>query len=75
MDALRAADEVFITGTTVEITPVVAIDQQKVADGIIGPITQQLQEAFERKFLSIFKLQLPALIHENHTMGFNIHAN
>jgi D-alanine transaminase len=51
LDALRTADEVFITGTTVEITPVVVIDQQKVADGFIGPITVQLQEAFERKFL------------------------
>jgi D-alanine transaminase len=51
LDALRTADEVFITGTTVEITPVIAINRQKVADGAIGPITQQLQEAFERKFL------------------------
>jgi D-alanine transaminase len=51
LDALRTADEVFITGTTVEITPVVVIDQQKVADGFIGPITRQLQEAFEQKFL------------------------
>ncbi|QGQ97368.1 D-amino-acid transaminase [Paenibacillus psychroresistens] len=52
LDALRSADEVFITGTTVEVTPVVAIDQQKVADGVIGPITERLQEAFELKFLS-----------------------
>jgi D-alanine transaminase len=51
LDALLTADEVFITGTTVEITPVIAIDQQKIADGAIGPITKQLQGAFEQKFL------------------------
>jgi D-alanine transaminase len=51
LNALRTADEVFITGTTAEITPVIAIDQQKVANGTIGPITRQLQETFERKFL------------------------
>jgi D-alanine transaminase len=52
LDELRSADEVFITGTTVEITPVVEIDHRKVADGSIGPITRQLQEAFERSFLA-----------------------
>jgi D-alanine transaminase len=48
---LRSADEVFITGTTVEITPVTEIDHQLIANGLIGPITRKLQEAFERKFL------------------------
>jgi D-alanine transaminase len=52
LDELRSADEVFITGTTVEITPVIEINHQKVAEGNIGPITQQLQEAFERRFLA-----------------------
>jgi D-alanine transaminase len=52
LKTLLTADEVFITGTTVEITPVIAIDHQQVADGLIGPVTLQLQEAFERKFLS-----------------------
>jgi D-alanine transaminase len=51
LEALRTADEVFITGTTVEVTPVIQIDFQKVADGSIGSITRQLQVAFERKFL------------------------
>lgn len=51
LDALLTADEVFITGTTVEITPVTIIDQQKIADGAAGPITRLLQAAFERKFL------------------------
>ena len=51
LEALRTADEVFITGTTVEVTPVIAIDHAKVANGLIGSITLQLQQAFELKFL------------------------
>lgn len=51
LDALLAADEVFITGTTVEVTPVIAINQQNITDGIIGPITLQLQDLFEQKYL------------------------
>lgn len=51
LEALRTADEVFITGTTVEITPVTAIDHAKVANGMLGAVTLQLQEEFERKFL------------------------
>jgi D-alanine transaminase len=48
---LRSADEVFITGTTAEITPVIEIDHQPIANGSVGPITRKLQEAFERKFI------------------------
>ncbi|MFN0223385.1 MULTISPECIES: D-amino-acid transaminase [Paenibacillus] len=46
LDELRAADEVFITGTTVEVTPVIAIDGQPVAGGLPGPVTRRLQDAF-----------------------------
>jgi D-alanine transaminase len=48
---LCSADEVFITGTTVEITPVIKIDHEPIANGQMGPITRKLQEALERKFL------------------------
>jgi D-alanine transaminase len=44
---LLEADEVFITGTTVEIMPVIRIDGQAVANSLPGPITLKLQEAFE----------------------------
>jgi D-alanine transaminase len=47
LEELAAADEVFITGTTVEITPVVAVDGRAVAGGLPGPVTRKLQEAFE----------------------------
>lgn len=52
LDELRAANEVFITGTTVEVTPVISIDGAPVADGKPGPNTRKLQHEFE-KTLSI----------------------
>jgi D-alanine transaminase len=44
---LAEADEAFITGTTSEITPIVAVDGRPVGDGKPGPVTRRLQEAFE----------------------------
>lgn len=46
LDQLYGADEVFITGTTVEVTPVLSIDGQPVGSGSPGKITRKLQEAF-----------------------------
>jgi D-alanine transaminase len=43
---LRGADEVFLTGTTVEIVPVVAVDGAAVGKGAPGPVTQRLARAF-----------------------------
>jgi branched-subunit amino acid aminotransferase/4-amino-4-deoxychorismate lyase len=41
------ADEVFLTATNKNIVPVVKIDGQKVAEGKVGKITQQLMEDFQ----------------------------
>ena len=40
------ADEVFLTGTTVEVLAVVRIDGKMIGDGRPGPITQRLAERF-----------------------------
>jgi branched-chain amino acid aminotransferase len=45
-DELYIADEVFLTGTAAEITPVREIDHRKVGRGEVGPMTRRLQEAF-----------------------------
>lgn len=45
-EALYSADEVFMTGTAAEITPVRSVDRKPVADGRPGPITRALQDAF-----------------------------
>ena len=45
-DALYVADEVFLTGTAAEVTPVREIDDRQIGNGTRGPITTALQEAF-----------------------------
>lgn len=55
VDELKAADEVFITSTTQEVTPVSSVDGERIADGSKGRITQVIQEGFDQK---IHKLNL-----------------
>ncbi len=43
---LYIADEVFLTGTAAEITPIRSVDRIPVGSGEPGPITRRLQEAF-----------------------------
>lgn len=43
-----AASEAFLTSTTMEVFPLVAIDQQPIGNGRPGPVTTQLAEAFRR---------------------------
>jgi branched-chain amino acid aminotransferase len=44
---LYLADEVFFTGTAAELVPVREIDDHTVGDGQPGPITRELQRAFD----------------------------
>ena len=45
---LYVADEIFLTGTAAEITPVVEVDDRKVGTGEVGEITRQLQDLYFR---------------------------
>ncbi len=45
-EQLYAAEEIFLTGTAVEITPVRKVDHVPVGDGGRGPVTRRVQEAF-----------------------------
>jgi branched-chain amino acid aminotransferase len=45
-EALYTADEVFMTGTAAEITPVRSVDRKTVGTGQPGPVTRALREAF-----------------------------
>jgi branched-chain amino acid aminotransferase len=43
---LYVCDEVFFTGTAVEVAPVVAVDHRPVGSGEIGPISQKLRTLY-----------------------------
>jgi D-alanine transaminase len=45
---LKSADEVMLAGTTIEVLPVVRIDEHPVVSGRPGPMTRRLQAAFRR---------------------------
>jgi branched-chain amino acid aminotransferase len=45
-EMLYTADEVFLTGTASEVTPVRSVDKITVGTGKPGPITQQMQRAY-----------------------------
>ncbi|WP_409421496.1 branched-chain amino acid transaminase [Pseudaeromonas sp. ZJS20] len=45
-EALYLADEIFMTGTAAEVTPVRSVDQMQIGAGCRGPITEQIQKAF-----------------------------
>ncbi|MBC1456715.1 D-amino-acid transaminase [Listeria newyorkensis] len=48
---LAAADEVFISSTTIEVTPIIEIDGKVVGDGKRGPITKKLHDAFTKEIM------------------------
>src|SRR5439155_786320 len=45
-DELYIAEEVFMTGTAAELTPIREVDDRQVGSGKPGPITKDLQAAF-----------------------------
>src|SRR5215470_2419805 len=45
-DELYTADEIFLSGTAAEITPVRDVDHRKIGKGEAGPITRRVQESF-----------------------------
>jgi branched-chain amino acid aminotransferase len=45
-EMLYLCDELFMTGTAAEVTPVRSVDRIAVGDGRRGPVTERLQEEF-----------------------------
>ena len=45
-EELKKADEVFLTGTAAEITPVIKIESKKIGDGKAGEITTQVMNTY-----------------------------
>jgi len=48
MEVLFRADEVFLTGTTIEVLGVVAVNGKVIGAGVVGPITKQISERFRQ---------------------------
>ncbi|MDR7077743.1 D-alanine transaminase [Neobacillus niacini] len=46
---LDEAEEVFLSSTTAEVTPIIGINGKKIREGVPGPITKKLQELFEKE--------------------------
>jgi branched-chain amino acid aminotransferase len=55
-DQLLTADEVFLTSTTREILPVVAIDDATVGSGSPGPVTLRLLQAYRARVKTLLSL-------------------
>jgi len=45
-DDLYVADEIFLTGTAAEVTPIREVDHRVIGNGARGPVTEELQTAF-----------------------------
>jgi branched-chain amino acid aminotransferase len=45
-DDLYVADEIFLTGTAAEVTPIREVDHRAIGSGSRGPVTKALQEAY-----------------------------
>jgi len=46
---LLGADEAFLTSTTRELVPIVRVDNHTIGEGVPGPVTKGLLQAFRRK--------------------------
>ena len=46
---MYSADEIFVTGTMGEITPVLEVDGRVIGNGETGPVTLKMQELFAFK--------------------------
>lgn len=50
-ERLRAADEIWLTGATKGIAPVVQLDGRPVGAGVPGPVWQKVAQTFEQKIV------------------------
>jgi len=57
---LATADEMFITSTTRELSPVVNVDGRAVGSGKPGPVTRQLLELYQRRAQELTRAAVPS---------------
>lgn len=49
LDEVFAADEAFLTSTTRGVLPIVELDEHKIGDGTVGPVTSELMRLFRQQ--------------------------
>lgn len=47
IEELKSADEVILMGTTIEVMPVVKVDEAVIGSGAPGPVSRKLQKAYK----------------------------
>jgi D-alanine transaminase len=47
-EQLQIPDEIFVTSTTLEITPIIRVDNIQIKEGTPGSVTKALQERFKQ---------------------------
>ena len=53
LESFLCADEVFLSGTTAEVMPVIRIDDRRIANGGPGPVAKRLRELFVQSIRSL----------------------
>jgi branched-chain amino acid aminotransferase len=48
-DDMYLSSEVFLTGTTTEVLPIVDIDKNRIGDGKVGPVSKKLYRELLRR--------------------------
>lgn len=46
VEFLKSADEVIVSSTSIEVMPVIQVDDTFISDGTVGKITKELQKSF-----------------------------
>ncbi len=59
LDEVMNADEMFLSGTAIEITPVREVDGKPIGDGKRGPLTEKIQQAY----FDIVRGKVPQFMH------------
>jgi D-alanine transaminase len=58
-DELPLIQELFLTGTTTEVLPLVRVDEQVIGTGQPGPVTRSLQQAYRQAVQAFLSGQAP----------------
>lgn len=53
LNELFVADEVFMTGSFKDIVPIVTVNDAKIGDGTVGPITRDLMDRFAKELETV----------------------